>query len=86
VSKPFARKTAPKTSPGNFFEDFRLGQEIRHAIPRTITDGDVALYNGLFGARFAVAGISPAQQAGFATLPGIVSDMAILLFFFVFKS
>jgi 2-methylfumaryl-CoA hydratase len=39
---------------GNFFEDFRLGQTIRHATPRTVTLGDVALYNGLFGARFAV--------------------------------
>jgi len=45
---------APKTNPGNFFEDFRLGHEIRHATPRTVTTGDVALYNGLFGARFAV--------------------------------
>ena len=26
-----------KTNPGNFFEDFRLGQTIRHATPRTIT-------------------------------------------------
>jgi len=43
-----------KTNPGNFFEDFRLGQEIRHATPRTVTLGDVALYNGLFGSRFAV--------------------------------
>src|ERR1700723_642222 len=42
-----------KTSPGNFFEDFRIGQVIRHATPRTVTTGDVALYNGLFGARFA---------------------------------
>ena len=50
MSEPSARKT----SPGNFFEDFRLGQEIRHATPRTVTTGDVALYNGLFGARFAV--------------------------------
>ena len=46
--------SAAKTSPGNFFEDFRLGQQIRHATPRTITLGDVALYNGLFGSRFAV--------------------------------
>ncbi len=45
---------AAKTNLGNFFEDFRLGQEIRHATPRTVTLGDVALYNGLFGARFAV--------------------------------
>ncbi|MBI4273614.1 MAG: MaoC family dehydratase [Rhizobiales bacterium] len=43
-----------KISTGNFFEDFRVGQTIRHATPRTVTTGDVALYNGLFGARFAV--------------------------------
>ncbi|MBS0247115.1 MAG: MaoC family dehydratase [Proteobacteria bacterium] len=43
-----------KTSSGNFFEDFKLGQQIRHATPRTVTLGDVALYNALFGARFAV--------------------------------
>jgi len=43
-----------KNSPGNFFEDFRIGQLIRHATPRTITTGDTALYTGLFGARFAV--------------------------------
>jgi 2-methylfumaryl-CoA hydratase len=43
-----------KTNPGNFFEDFRLGQTIRHATPRTVTTGDVALYNGLFGPRFAM--------------------------------
>src|SRR3954466_3899379 len=41
-----------KTNPGNFFEDFRLGQIIRHATPRTVTHGDVALYNAIFGARF----------------------------------
>ena len=28
-----------KTSSGNFFEDFRLGQTIRHATPRTVTGG-----------------------------------------------
>ncbi len=43
-----------KTNPGNFFEDFRLGQQIRHATPRTVSTGDVALYYGLFGPRFAV--------------------------------
>jgi len=45
---------ATKTETGNFFEDFRIGQEIRHATPRTVTEGDVALYMGLFGPRFAV--------------------------------
>jgi 2-methylfumaryl-CoA hydratase len=46
--------SSPKTSPGHFFEDFRLGQKIQHATPRTLTVGDVALYNALFGSRFAV--------------------------------
>jgi 2-methylfumaryl-CoA hydratase len=49
-----SQSAVAKTSPGNFFEDFRLGSEIRHATPRTVTLGDVALYNGLFGPRFAV--------------------------------
>ena len=49
-----SQSPVPKTNPGNFFEDFRLGSEIRHATPRTVTLGDVALYNGLFGPRFAV--------------------------------
>ncbi len=46
--------TRPKTNPGHFFEDFRLGQQLRHATPRTVTTGEVALYHGLFGPRFAV--------------------------------
>ena len=43
-----------KTNPGRFFEDFRLGETIRHATPRTVTTGDVALYTALYGPRFAV--------------------------------
>jgi 2-methylfumaryl-CoA hydratase len=43
-----------KTNPGNFFEDFRVGQLIRHATPRTVTVGDAALYASLYGSRFAV--------------------------------
>ena len=46
--------SSPKTNSGNFFEDFRLGQQIHHATPRTVTLGDAAVYNGLFGSRFAV--------------------------------
>ena len=62
--------SVPKTSPGNFFEDFRLGQQIRHATPRTVTVGDVALYNGLFGARFAVQSSDAfAQKIGFPRSP-----------------
>lgn len=43
-----------KTNPGNYFEDFSMGQVIRHATPRTVTRGDSALYMGLYGPRFAV--------------------------------
>ena len=43
-----------KTNSGNFFEDFSIGQELRHATPRTVTEGDIALYTALYGGRFAV--------------------------------
>lgn len=66
--------TTPKTNPGNFFEDFTLGQEILHAIPRTVTEGDVALYIGLTGSRFALpCSDSFAQSIGFPGAP--VDDM-----------
>ena len=43
-----------KTNPGNFFEDFSLGQVIQHATPRTVTDGDRAVYGSLYPTRFAI--------------------------------
>lgn len=59
-----------KTNPGNFFEDFRLGQEIIHATPRTVTEGDVALYTSLYGARFALTSSTPfAQTVGLERAP-----------------
>jgi 2-methylfumaryl-CoA hydratase len=71
----------PKTSTGNFFEDFRIGQLIAHATPRTITAGDVALYNGLFGPRFAVQSSDAfAQKIGYPRSP--VDDL--LVFHIVF--
>jgi 2-methylfumaryl-CoA hydratase len=45
---------AGKARLGNYFEDFSVGQVLAHATPRTITTGDVALYTGLYGPRFAV--------------------------------
>jgi 2-methylfumaryl-CoA hydratase len=70
-----------KTSPGNFFEDFRIGQVIRHATPRTVTTGDAALYTGLFGARFAVQSSDPfAKTIGYPRAP--IDDL--LVFHIVF--
>src|SRR6476620_8517138 len=43
-----------KARRGNFFEYFSVGQVLQHATPRTVTVGDVAVYNGLYGPRFAV--------------------------------
>jgi 2-methylfumaryl-CoA hydratase len=65
-----------KAVSGNFFEDFRLGQTIRHATPRTVTTGDVAVYNALFGARFAVQSAdSFAKAVGYSRAP--VDDLLV---------
>lgn len=48
-----------KTDPGRFFEDFRLGEELSHATPRTVSDADAALYLALTGTRFAVNSSDP---------------------------
>ena len=59
-----------KTNPGNFFEDFRLGQIIRHATPRTVTSGDPSLYTALYGSRFAVQSSDAfAKAVGYAAAP-----------------
>ena len=58
-----------KTNPGNFFEDFSVGQVIEHATPRTVTEGDRAAYGSLYPTRFALpssaafaAGVGLAQH------------------------
>jgi 2-methylfumaryl-CoA hydratase len=59
-----------KTNPGRFFEDFRLGETIRHATPRTVTSGDAALYTALYGPRFAVQSSDAfAQGLGYSQAP-----------------
>lgn len=65
-----------KTNSGNFFEDFSLGQVIRHATPRTITEGDVALYGALYGSRFAVQSADTfAEAIGYDRAP--VDDLLV---------
>ncbi len=67
---------APKTNPGNFFEDFRLGQVIRHATPRTVTAGFNVLYTALYGARFAVQSSDPfAKAIGYRRAP--IDDLLV---------
>src|SRR5579863_7728589 len=70
-----------KTSPGNYFEDFRVGQVIRHATPRTVASGEVALYTGLYGSRFAVQSSDTfAKAIGYPRAP--IDDL--LVFHIVF--
>ncbi|MEM7270043.1 MAG: MaoC family dehydratase, partial [Pseudomonadota bacterium] len=59
-----------KTNPGNFFEDFAVGQVIEHATPRTITEGDRALYGALYPTRFALwSSADFASDCGLAGAP-----------------
>ncbi len=46
--------SSSKTAAGRFFEDFEVGQTLRHATPRTLNAGDASLYSALYGTRFAV--------------------------------
>ena len=73
--------TMTKTQTGNFFEDFTLGQVIRHATPRTATAGDVALYQALYGSRFSLQ--SSAEVARLCGLPQAPLD-DFLVFHLVF--
>ncbi len=43
-----------KTSAGRFFEDYSVGQMIRHAVPRSVSGGERALYHALYPARHAI--------------------------------
>lgn len=59
-----------KTNAGNFFEDFQIGQVLRHATPRTVTEGDRALYQALFGSRFSLQSSDEvARKAGYKQSP-----------------
>jgi 2-methylfumaryl-CoA hydratase len=58
-----------KTNPGRFFEDYRLGEVIRHAVPRTVGQGERALYHALYPARGAVY-----SSDGFARSVGLAAS------------
>ena len=52
-----------KSPRGNFFEDFKIGQVFLHATPRTLSDGDSALYIALTGARQVLHSAQPVAHA-----------------------
>ena len=65
-----------KTNPGRFFEDYRVGEIITHAVPRTLSGGERALYHALYPARHALY-----SSDAFATACGLpaapIDDMAV---------
>lgn len=59
-----------KSIHGNFFEDFHIGQQLDHGVPRTISEADAALYLGLTGSRFALyCAKTIAASCGFSSMP-----------------
>ena len=61
---------AIKTTAGNFFEDYQVGQVIRHAVPRTVTEGERAAYVSLYPTRHALSSSDEfARACGFRSAP-----------------
>ena len=59
-----------KTNPGRFFEDYAVGDVITHAVPRTISGGERALYHTLYPARHALYSSDAfAQDCGLTAAP-----------------
>ncbi|MCR9194729.1 MAG: MaoC family dehydratase [Hyphomonas sp.] len=59
-----------KSNPGNYFEDFHVGMELRHATPLTLSTGDISLYRALTGSRHALYSAETFAQAnGYNGLP-----------------
>ena len=65
-----------KTNPGRFFEDYTLGETITHAVPRTLSGGERALYHALYPARHAIYSSDAFARA--AGLPGAPLDDLIV--------
>ncbi len=70
-----------KTNPGRFFEDYKVGETIHHAVPRTLSGGEAALYHALYPARHAFH--SSAEFAASCGVPGAPFD-DLLVFHTVF--
>ena len=59
-----------KTNAGRFFEDYRIGDVIDHAVPRTVGAGERALYHALYPARHALYSADTfAQSCGLRASP-----------------
>ena len=70
-----------KNFKSRYFEDYKIGEEIKHSVPRTITEGDISIYLATTGSRFALNySENFCKQLGLKKIP--IDD--ILLFHLVF--
>ncbi len=77
----FTAEASEKCFKSRYFEDYHVGDEIVHALPRTITEGDAAVYMAVTGSRFALhCSDEYARAMGYASAP--IDDM--LAFHMVF--
>ena len=59
-----------KTNPGRFFEHYSVGEVIEHATPRTVAEGERAVYQSLYPVRHALASSDAfARSCGLARAP-----------------
>ncbi len=64
-----------KTNAGRFFEDYVVGDVLTHAVPRTVSGGERALYHALYPARHALYSSDAfAQACGLPVSP--IDDLA----------
>ncbi|GGF46765.1 MULTISPECIES: MaoC family dehydratase [Mameliella] len=64
-----------KTNPGRFFEDYTVGEVIDHAVPRTVSGGERALYHALYPMRHALYSSDEfARSCGLPAAP--IDDLA----------
>ena len=64
------KQLANKASLGNYFEDLTVGLKINHAVSRTVTEGDAALYLALTASRYPLfCNTEFAKQLGFVREP-----------------
>ncbi len=65
-----------KTSAGRYFEDYSTGETIEHATPRTVSEGERALYHALYPSRHAIHSSDGfAQACGLRQSP--IDDFAV---------
>ena len=63
MTQTISLHAVPRPEGGYFYEDYVVGRRFHHVTPRTLTDGDAALYIALTGARQPVHCCAPLALA-----------------------